>query len=287
VPLPLVAEFATAQRCSGTPDEPEHATVRCFRKKGTCRATCQGSYIFSQKNAKTAIYDCEGGNWVMRGGEDRCTPECDPPCENGECIEPGVCDCDDGFTGDYCEDEEELEEEEEYEEHYTTEAPTEAPDAYEDDEEEEYGDDYENEDHTEYEEDGEEHDESTDEPAVEDEDVEAEDDHEDDDHDHDGDGEQDHDHDVHADHGELDGTEDEDVADNGDDVEGEVEAAEAETVDDDGETAAAETVDDDADDAVDDDSDDAAPQEAAYGGVSEVVPKILVGSAALLIVRAL
>jgi len=268
--LPLVAEFADAQRCTGTPDEPEHATVRCFRKKGTCRASCQGAYIFAQKNSKTAIYDCEGGNWVMRGGEDRCTPECDPPCENGECIEPGVCDCEEGFTGDYCDEEEE--ELEEYE-HFTTEEPTEAPDAYEDEEEEEYGDNYGDEDHDEYEEDGEEHDESTDGP--EDEDV---DDHEEDDHDHDGDGEQDHDHDVHADHGEL-GTEDEDHDDHVDDEAHDDETHDDETHDDE---ADAETVDD-----ADDDSDDAAPQEAAYGGVGEVVPKVLVGSAALLLVRAL
>jgi len=266
--LPLVAEFADAQRCTGTPDEPEHATVRCFRKKGTCRASCQGAYIFAQKNSKTAIYDCEGGNWVMRGGEDRCTPECDPPCENGECIEPGVCDCEEGFTGDYCDEEEELEE---YE-HFTTEEPTEAPDAYEDEEEEEYGDNYGDEDHDEYEEDGEEHDESTDGPEDEEE--------EEDNHDHDGDGEQDHDHDVHADHGEL-GTEDEDHDDHADDEAHDDETHDDETHDD--ETADAETVDDDADD----DSDDAAPQEAAYGGVGEVVPKVLVGSAALLLVRAL
>merc|ERR1711913_153201 len=136
VVLPLVAEFATAQKCPGEPDAPEHANIRCFKKRGTCRATCTTGYSFPSKGAKTAIYECDGGNWVMKGGEDRCTPLCDPSCDNGECIEPDVCECDEGFTGDYCDIEEEVPEE--YEEDPME--HTDAPEAYED--EEEYGDDY-------------------------------------------------------------------------------------------------------------------------------------------------
>jgi len=109
--LSLVAEFATAQKCRGEPDPPEFATVRCFKKRGVCRATCLQGYIFSEKNARMALYDCEGGDWVMKEGEDKCVPECDPPCENGVCIDPNACDCFLGFTGDYCEEEEEEKEE--------------------------------------------------------------------------------------------------------------------------------------------------------------------------------
>jgi len=267
VVLPLVAEFATAQKCPGQPDAPEHASVRCFKKRGTCRASCDTGYIFPSKNSKMAIYDCEDGNWVMKGGEDRCTPHCEPPCENGDCVEPDVCECDEGFTGDHCEEEEEYEME-----------PTEASEAYED--EEEYGDDYE-EDHDEYE--GEEHEDvaSTDEPEEEDDhdhDADGAADHEhaehadhgplDDDHDHDADGAADHEHAEHADHGPLDVAEDE------------VEAPEAEPTAAETDAAATDEVE------TVDDSEDGA-ETAAYGGVSEVVPKILVGSAALLIVRAL
>merc|ERR1739842_169086 len=104
--------------------------------------------------------------WVMKGGEDRCTPECDPPCENGECIEPDTCDCDEGFAGDYCE--EELEDEEEEEEYMTTteEPITEALDEDED-EEDNYGDEEEGDYGDEYEEDEENNDEEEDEEAVE------------------------------------------------------------------------------------------------------------------------
>jgi len=196
--LPLLAEFADAQKCAGQPDAPDYATVRCFKKRNTCRATCEQGYIFSEKNSKMAVYDCEGGEWVMKGGEDRCTPECDPPCENGECIEPNTCDCDDGFAGDYCEEELE-DEEEEYvttTEEPTTEAVEEEEEEEEDnyaDEEEDYGDeeeeDYEEEEeeNNDYEEDGEgddveEHEdgaESTMEPEGGDGDDDVEDDHED------------------------------------------------------------------------------------------------------------
>lgn len=275
VVLALVAEFATAQKCDGQPDAPEHATIRCFKKRNTCRAICEQGYIFSQKNVKQAIYECDGGNWVMKGGEDRCTPECDPPCDNGVCVEPGVCECDEGFEGDYCDMEVEAEDEE-YEMD-TTDEPTEDPSAYEDENEDEdtYGD--EDEDNADYEEDGEEDgddygndEDSTDAPADEDEEGDGdEDDHS---HDHDGDGEEDHDHEVHADHGELDDGEDEDA--DGDDEAHDDDAADDET---DGE-------DENGDD---EDGDDEVGDAAAYGGVSEVVPKVLVGSAALLIVRAL
>jgi len=291
VVLPLAAEFATAQKCSGEPDAPEHAAIRCFKKRGTCRATCGAGYSFPSKGGKTAIYECDGGNWVMKGGEDRCTPLCDPSCDNGECIEPDVCECDDGFTGDYCDIEEEVSEE--YEEDPME--PTEAPEAYEDEDEEEYGDDYEEEEEEEeYEEDGEEHEvvDSTDEPAEEDDhdhddDGEADHDHAehadhgplDDDHDHDADGEPDHEHAEHADHGPL-GVEDEDVNVDDEVPEAEPTAAEVDVA----ETDDVETVDDDS--AAEDGGEDGA-ETAAYGGVSEVVPKILVGSAALLIVRAL
>ena len=27
---------------------------------------------------------------------------CTPDCVNGECIEPNICDCDPGWTGDRC-----------------------------------------------------------------------------------------------------------------------------------------------------------------------------------------
>jgi len=273
VVLALVAEFATAQKCDGQPDAPEHATIRCFKKRNTCRAICEQGYIFSQKNVKQAIYECDGGNWVMKGGEDRCTPECDPPCDNGVCVEPGVCECDEGFEGDYCDMEVEAEDEE-YEMD-TTDEPTEDPSAYEDENEDE--DTYEDEDNADYEEDGEEDgddygndEDSTDAPADEDEEGDGdEDDHS---HDHDGDGEEDHDHEVHADHGELDDGEDEDA--DGDDEAHDDDAADDET---DGE-------DENGDD---EDGDDEVGDAAAYGGVSEVVPKVLVGSAALLIVRAL
>jgi len=264
--LPLLAELADAQKCAGQPDAPDYATVRCFKKRNTCRATCQQGYIFSEKNSKMAVYDCEGGEWVMKGGEDRCTPECDPPCENGECIEPDTCDCDEGFAGDYCE--EELEDEEEEEEYMTTteEPITEALDEDEDeednygDEEGDYGDDYE--------EDEENNDEEEDEEAVEGEG--------DDDEEHeDGaestmepEGEDNEDEDDHEDVDETDDDDvDENVDDNGDDEE--VDDVEAGGDDD------------------EDDAGDNTPDTAAYGGVSEVLPKVLVGSAALLIVRLL
>lgn len=28
---------------------------------------------------------------------------CDPPCQNGECIEPGICKCEKDYDGDHCE----------------------------------------------------------------------------------------------------------------------------------------------------------------------------------------
>jgi len=117
--LGLVVELATAQRqkCRGQPDAPEYSTIRCFKKRNACRATCQSGYYFLGKNSRSATYDCQGGEWVMKGGEEtRCDPVCDPPCENGKCIEPNRCECDDGFTGDYCEEEEEEEYEYNYEE---------------------------------------------------------------------------------------------------------------------------------------------------------------------------
>jgi len=260
--LPLMAEFATAQKCGGQPEAPEHATIRCFKKRGTCRAMCEQGYIFSQKNVKTAIYKCEGGNWVMEGGEDRCSPECNPPCDNGDCVEPNVCECDEGYEGEYCDMEVESEDEE-YDMH-TTEEPTEDPAAYEDENEDEdnYGE--EDEEHEEDGDDYENDEDSTDAPA--DEDEGEDDDHS---HDHDGDGEEDHEHDVHADHGELDGDEDEDADDEAHDDAGD---DETEGEDENGD---------------DEEGEDEVGDAAAYGGVSEVVPKVLVGSAALLIVRAL
>merc|ERR1712002_243146 len=146
--VPLVAELAEAQKCSGVPDAPEHATVRCFKKRNTCRAMCQDGYLFSEMNSKTAMYKCQGGEWVMQNGQaDRCDPVCDPPCENGECIEPDTCDCDEGFTGDLCDEDEGGYEEEEEEEDYdmsTTEEPT--TEGYEEDEEEDAYDGDEDED---------------------------------------------------------------------------------------------------------------------------------------------
>jgi len=288
VVLPLVAEFATAQKCPGQPDAPEHASVRCFKKRGTCRASCDTGYIFPSKNSKMAIYDCEDGNWVMKGGEDRCTPVCKPPCKNGgycsapntctchagyegascelphcdmeclnggQCIAPNTCACPQQWTGTACELHYEM---------HTTEEPTEDPAAYEDEVEDE--DIYEEEDE-EHEEDGDDYEndeDSTDAPA--DEDEGEDDDHS---HDHDGDGEEDHEHDVHADHGELDGDEDEDADDEAHDDAGD---DETEGEDENGD---------------DEEGEDEVGDAAAYGGVSEVVPKVLVGSAALLIVRAL
>jgi len=260
--LPLLAEFADAQKCAGQPDAPDYATVRCFKKRNTCRATCQQGYIFSEKNSKMAVYDCEGGEWVMKGGEDRCTPECDPPCENGECIEPDTCDCDEGFAGDYCE--EELEDEEEEEEYMTTteEPITEALDEDEDeednygDEEGDYGDDYE--------EDEENNDEEEDEEAVE------------------GEGDDDEEHEDGAEstmEPEGEDNEDEDVDETDDD---DVD----ENVDDNGDDEEVDDVEAGGDDD-EDDAGDNTPDTAAYGGVSEVLPKVLVGSAALLIVRLL
>lgn len=265
--LPLLAEFADAQKCAGQPDAPDYATVRCFKKRNTCRATCQQGYIFSEKNSKMAVYDCEGGEWVMKGGEDRCTPECDPPCENGECIEPDTCDCDEGFAGDYCE--EELEDEEEEEEYMTTteEPITEAVDEDEDEEEDNYGDE-EGDYGDDYDEDEENNDEEEDEDAVE------------------GEGDDDEEHEDGAestvepeggddvdedDHEDVDETDDDDVDENVDDNGDDEEVDDAEAGGDDDE----------------DEAGDNTPDTAAYGGVSEVLPKVLVGSAALLIVRLL
>jgi len=274
--LPLVAEFAYAQgKCAGEPEAPEHATVRCFKKRGTCRAMCPAGYIFEGKNAKSAIYTCVGGQWEMKDGhEDRCSPVCDPPCENGECIEPDTCDCEAGFTGDLCE-------EEEYDEDYATEEPI--ADSYDDND---YGDEdaYGDEDHTEDYEDEEEEEEYEADPAYEDEDedeevdvVEA---------------------DVHEAEPEpedepeiVDDAEDEDE----DEAEAEPTAeADPEEEDEDNE----ETVDEDEngdgntddtngdDDAEDDDDDPHVGASTSENGVSEVVPQILVGTAALLMVKA-
>jgi len=263
--LPLLAEFATAQKCSGTPDAPEFASVRCFKKRNTCRATCQAGYIFSEKKAKFAAYECQGGEWVMKGGEEtRCSPICEPACVYGECVAPNECQCDEGFSGATCEEEEGGE----YEEMTTTPEP----EAYEEEdtyaeEEDDYGDDYEDEDdhedHVEYEDHEEAHAvdeegaETTMGPEAEDDD-EVEDDHQDDD---------DVEDESHDDHVDDDGENGDDSTD--DDVDG---------GDDDVDGG-----DDDVDD--DDEGDDS--HTAAYGGASEVVPKILVGSAALLMVRAL
>jgi len=259
--LPLLAEFATAQKCSGTPDEPEFASVRCFKKRNTCRATCQAGYIFAEKKTKFAAYECQGGEWVMKGGEEtRCSPICEPACVYGECVAPNECQCDEGFSGDTCE-----QEDNEYAEMTTTPEP----EAYEEEdnyaeEEDDYGDDYEDEedeeDHVEYEEHEEAH-------AVDDEGAEttmgpeAEDDDEVEDDHHDDDDVEDETHDDHVD----------DDGENGDD-----------STDDDVDGG-----DDDVDGGDDDDEGEDSPQEAAYGGATEVVPKILVGSAALLMVRAL
>jgi len=266
--LPLLAEFATAQKCSGTPDAPEFASVRCFKKRNTCRATCQAGYIFSEKKAKFAAYECQGGEWVMKGGEEtRCSPICEPACVYGECVAPNECQCDEGFSGATCEEEEGGE----YEEMTTTPEP----EAYEEEdtyaeEEDDYGDDYEDEDdhedHVEYEDHEEAHavDEEGDDEGAEttmgpeaDDDDEVEDDHQDDDV-------EDESHDDHVDDDGENGDDstDDDVDGGDDDVDG---------------------GDDDVDD--DDEGDDS--HTAAYGGASEVVPKILVGSAALLMVRAL
>jgi len=275
--LPLLAEFATAQKCSGQPDAPEFATIRCFKKRNTCRATCQNGYIFTEKKAKFAGYECQGGEWVMKGGEEtRCNPLCEPDCIYGECVEPGVCQCDDGFTGNAC-DQEELEE-------YEAMTTTPEPEAYEEEdnyaEEEDYEDedDYEDEEeHVEYEEHEEHHAvdeegddegaETTEAPEAEDGDDEVEDDHQDD---GDDDGVEDESHDDdNVDDGENgDDSTDDDVDGGDDDVDG--------------------GDDDDVNGGDDDDEEeDNSPMEAAYGGASEVVPKILVGTAALLMVRAL
>jgi len=116
--LPLVAELANGQRCAGTPDAPGNSRIRCFRKRMTCRATCDSGYIFEGKNAKSAVFICEGGQWVMKDGhEDECKPVCHPPCQNGDCVEPDVCVCEVGYAGDVCD-------EEEYNDDYATADPS-------------------------------------------------------------------------------------------------------------------------------------------------------------------
>jgi len=314
--LPLVAEIANAQKCSGEPEAPEHATIRCFKKRGTCRAMCQAGYIFQGKGAKSAIFTCVGGQWEMKDGhEDRCSPVCkppcqnggrcdypnqctcypewegraceipvcDPPCANGECVEPNTCDCEEGFTGDACD-------EEEYDEGdygYTTEDPM----GYDDNEEAYAYDDnedaYEDEDHTEDYEDEEEP-----EAEAEDEEIEVV---EAEVHEAAAEPEYEDEPEAEAEPENEDEPEAEAEPENEDEDEAEP-TAEAEPEDEDedqggddenvGEDENGGGDDVDADD--DDDDEDNDPQTGAStsgNGVIEVVPQILVGSAALLMVR--
>jgi len=277
--LPLVAELATAQKCSGEPDAPENSNIRCFKRKNSCRATCAAGYIFPEKKTKVAVYKCQGGEWVMQDGDETaCSPLCDPPCENGVCIEPDTCDCDDGFIGDLCDEEEAGEEEDDYDDYglTTTDAPFPDPEGYGEDEDLYNDEDMDYEDHEEAHAENEEDPEYGDEDDVEDEEEEGtaepepeavDDEEEDDDHD-------------------ADGAEDENGDGNGDD-----DAADDAADDDDNavDDDAGNNGDDDSDDhAADDDDDDDAPMEAAYGGgASELIPQVLVGTAALLMARAL
>jgi len=271
--LPLVAELAYAQKCNGAPDAPEHATIRCFKKRNTCRAMCADGYQFAGKAAKSAIYTCVGGQWEMKDGhEDRCSPVCEQGCVNGECREPNTCVCDVGYTGADCT-------EEEYDEDYATEEPAYDNDAYGYDDNQDYPDE-EEEEELEYDEDEEA------EPAAEPEhEDEPEDEYE---------GEEDEEDEgvdlVDADVNQAEPEdedpeaepENEDEEDQGADDEETVD----ETVDDDDdeeEAAADDTADDD-----DDDEEDNDPQTGASTSgkdVLQVVPQILVGSAALLLVR--
>merc|ERR1711915_1022185 len=182
-----------------------------------------------------------------RDGEvDRCDPVCETPCENGDCVGPDDCECHEGWTGDFCEEEDSGDED--YGMETTTEDPT--TEGYGDDyghdedvygDEENNGDDYEDDndaygddaygddDGDDTYDDGEDHEDATDLPEAVDEDANG---------DEDGDGEE---------------------GNNGE-----------------------ESHDDE-----EDDGEDYDPQVGAYGGVSEVVPQVLVGTAALLMVKAL
>lgn len=75
-------------------------------------ATCEAGYIF--KYGETAVeVACEDGEWVYPGrygtesGALVCVAICVPACQNaGTCIAPGVCACNENYSGDHCQNKE-------------------------------------------------------------------------------------------------------------------------------------------------------------------------------------
>ncbi|KAF2367676.1 EGF-like domain [Trinorchestia longiramus] len=74
-------------------------------------ATCEAGYLF-RYGEPTIQVGCRSGEWVYPSSYAAhsslvCVPVCMPPCENGgTCIAPGVCGCNENYSGELCQNRE-------------------------------------------------------------------------------------------------------------------------------------------------------------------------------------
>lgn len=94
------------QDCTGKPNQPLNAMLKCTSNSNTCKATCMPDYKFPNGET-TLLISCVEGEWIVQGAEWPQVPSCEPICmpqclNNGICVSPGVCSCSDNFRGPQC-----------------------------------------------------------------------------------------------------------------------------------------------------------------------------------------
>ncbi|XP_064097954.1 uncharacterized protein LOC135209201 [Macrobrachium nipponense] len=93
-------------KCESLSIDVYNAALRLSENSST--VTCREGYTFTGGETSLRI-ECYRGEWVLQEPyrnmtEVTCQAVCDPPCNStGKCLEPNVCRCAEGYTGDRCE----------------------------------------------------------------------------------------------------------------------------------------------------------------------------------------
>uniref|UniRef100_A0A1B0D0P6 Uncharacterized protein n=1 Tax=Phlebotomus papatasi TaxID=29031 RepID=A0A1B0D0P6_PHLPP len=67
------------QDCTGKPNQPLNAMLKCTSNSNTCKATCMPDYKFPNGETNLLI-SCVEGEWIVQGAEWPQVPSCEPIC---------------------------------------------------------------------------------------------------------------------------------------------------------------------------------------------------------------